>query len=196
MANGSERCRRHFMFEGMIETGLYRWRGGGGRRGSQHRVGLGTARICNNRLTCFGWRRSPHGTPSRLPRYVDDVGGFRRDCRSLVVEQGDKGRVDNVDQATEAAVPEGRSGEATPWQPRRVGGKQSAVEIWWAKVTELRVGDRSHTAEDRPVVRGWSGSGSRTGRRRSSARALHSSTISAMFGPRPFIFSKGALWTT
>ena len=63
---------------------------------------------------------------------------------------------------------EGRSGEAIPWQPRRVGGRRGTVEVYRTETIELRAGDRirwtrndaglglvnSHTAEVHSVEGG------------------------------------------
>ena len=97
-----------------------------------------------------------------------DMVGFQRDYRSLGVEKGDERRVASVDHATGTVMLEGRSGEAIPWQPRRVGGRRGAVEVYRAETIELRAGDRirwtrndaglglvnSHTAEVRSVEGG------------------------------------------
>ena len=97
-----------------------------------------------------------------------DMVGFQRDYRSLGVEKGDERRVASVDHATGTVMLEGRNGEATPWQPRRVGGRRGAVEVYRTETIELRVGDRirwtrndaglglvnSHTAEVHSVEGG------------------------------------------
>jgi len=97
-----------------------------------------------------------------------DMVGFQRDYRSLGVGKGDERRVVGVDHATGTVMLEGKSGEATPWQPRRVGGRRGAVEVYRAETIELRAGDRirwtrndaglglvnSHTAEVHSVERG------------------------------------------
>ena len=97
-----------------------------------------------------------------------DMVGFQRDYRSLGVEKGDERRVADVDHATGTVMLEGRNGEATPWQPRRVGGRRGAVEVYRTETIELRAGDRirwtrndaglglvnSHTAEIRSVEGG------------------------------------------
>ena len=97
-----------------------------------------------------------------------DVVGFQRDYRSLGVEKGDERRVAGVDHATGTVMLEGRSGEAIPWQPRRVGGRRGTVEVYRTETIELRAGDRirwtrndaglglvnSHTAEVHSVEGG------------------------------------------
>ena len=97
-----------------------------------------------------------------------DMVGFQRDYRSLGVEKGDERRVASVDHATGTVMLEGRNGEATPWQPRRVGGRRGAVEVYRTETIELRAGDRirwtrndaglglvnSHTAEVHSVEGG------------------------------------------
>ena len=97
-----------------------------------------------------------------------DVVGFQRDYRSLGAEKGDERRVVGVDHATGTVMLEGRNGEAIPWQPRRVGGRRGAVEVYRAETIELLAGDRirwtrndiglglvnSHTAEVHSVEGG------------------------------------------
>ena len=97
-----------------------------------------------------------------------DVVGFQPDYRSLGAEKGDERRVVGVDHATGTVMLEGRNGEAIPWQPRRVGGRRGAVEVYRAETIELRAGDRirwtrndvglglvnSHTAEVHSVEGG------------------------------------------
>ena len=97
-----------------------------------------------------------------------DMVGFQWDYRSLGVEKGDERRVASVDHATGTVMLEGRNGEATPWQPRRVGGRRGAVEVYRTETIELRAGDRirwtrndaglglvnSHTAEVHSVEGG------------------------------------------
>ncbi len=90
-----------------------------------------------------------------------DVVAFHRAYKSLGVEKGEERRVARVDRARGTVILEGGDGETVRWQPRRVGGRRGAVEVYRAEGIELRAGDRirwtrndarlglvnSHTAE-------------------------------------------------
>ena len=157
-------------------------------------------------------RRPLRTHPLRTHYAPVDVVGSRWDYRSLDIPdigKGDKRRVVGVDHATGTVILEGRSGEAILWQPRRVGGRCGAVEVYRAETIELRADDRicwtrndgdlglvnSHTAEVRSVEGGRVSFRLEDGRWR-SAKTLRNSVISTMLGPRPFMPSRGAPWTT
>ena len=90
-----------------------------------------------------------------------DVVAFHRAYKSLGVEKGEERRVARVDHARGTVILEGGDGGTVRWQPRRVGGRRGAVEVYRAEGIELRAGDRirwtrndvrfglvnSHTAE-------------------------------------------------
>ena len=90
-----------------------------------------------------------------------DVVAFHRAYKSLGVEKGEERRVVRVDHARGTVILEGEGRGSVSWQPRRVGGRRGAVEVYRAEGIELRAGDRirwtrndarlglvnSHTAE-------------------------------------------------
>ena len=72
-----------------------------------------------------------------------DVVAFHRSYKSLGVEKGEERRVCGVDGARGTVMLEGGDGNAVPWQPRRVGAKRGAVEVYRTEPMELRIGDRT-----------------------------------------------------
>ena len=72
----------------------------------------------------------------------EDAVAFHRAYKSLGVEKGDECRVARVDHARGTVVLEGENGNAVSWQPRRVGGRRGAIEVYRAEEIELRAGDR------------------------------------------------------
>ena len=69
-----------------------------------------------------------------------DVVAFHRAYRSLGVEKGEERRVARVDRARGTVILEGGDGETVHWQPRRVGGRRGAVEVYRAEGIALRAG--------------------------------------------------------
>ena len=97
-----------------------------------------------------------------------DVVAFQRAYKSLGVEKGDERRVAEIDRRAATVTLHAPGGGTVAWNPRRVGGRRGAVEVYRAEDIELRAGDRirwtrndtrlglvnSHTAEVTSVERG------------------------------------------
>ena len=97
-----------------------------------------------------------------------DVVAFQRAYKSLGVEKGDERRVAAIDRRAAAVTLHAPGGGTIAWNPRRVGGRRGAVEVYRAEDIQLRAGDRirwtrndpgralvnSHTAEVTDVEKG------------------------------------------
>ena len=97
-----------------------------------------------------------------------DVVAFQRAYKSLGVEKGDERRVAAIDRRAATVTLHAPGGGTVAWNPRRVGGRRGAVEVYRAENVELRAGDRirwtrndarlglvnSHTAEVTAVEKG------------------------------------------
>ncbi len=115
------------------------------------------------RLVSYGYTNAEKSLAANYA--PGDVVAFHRAYKSLGVEKGEERRVVRVDHARGTVMLEDGSGAATSWQPRRVGGRRGAVEVYRSEEIELRAGDRirwtrndarfglvnSHTAEVRSV---------------------------------------------
>ena len=124
------------------------------RDGAIHGAGLDV-----ERLVSYGYTSAEKSLAANYA--PGDVVAFHRAYKSLGVEKGEERRVARVDHARGTVILEGRDGETVHWQPRRVGGRRGAVEVYRAEGIELRAGDRirwtrndarlglvnSHTAE-------------------------------------------------
>ena len=115
------------------------------------------------RLVSYGYTNAEKSLAANYA--PGDVVAFHRAYKSLGVEKGEERRVVRVDHARGTVMLEDGSGAAMSWQPRRVGGRRGAVEVYRAEEIELRAGDRirwtrndarfglvnSHTAEVRSI---------------------------------------------
>lgn len=112
--------------------------------------------------------------------------GSRRDYGSFGVENGDEHRVAGVDHATGTVMLEGRSGEAIPRRPRRVGGRRWAAEVCHTEAIEPRAGGCIHR------IRNDAGPG-RADSRTADARSVEGGRVSFRLedGRRP-AFGKDA----
>ena len=79
-----------------------------------------------------------------------DTAAFHRRYKSLGVEKGGERRVESVDQATGTVHLEHPDGGTVAWQPRRVGARRGAVEVYRPENIELRAGDRIRWTRNDP----------------------------------------------
>ena len=92
------------------------------------------------RLVSYGYTNAEKSLAANYA--PGDMVAFHRAYKSLEVEKGEERRVIRVDHTRGTVMLEDGSGTAVFWQPRRVGGRRGAIEVYRAEEIELRAGDR------------------------------------------------------
>ena len=67
---------------------------------------------------------------------------FHRTYKRLGVEKGEERRVVGVDHGAGTVKLEGKDGSVISWDPYRLAGRTSGVEVYRVEDMELRTGDR------------------------------------------------------